>query len=224
VREGLGHLVFNQPPSNPMNNLFFSELGDLARNIIPASGVDGILLYGRGRHFSSGADLHDLLPNLVGNIQDEGAFDQEDIPHFLLENLETFRLIRQLKCPVISVISGVCLGAAFELALNCHIRICAENALLALPESSFNLLPGLAGIQHLLELTTPHKTFELVLGGNSFTALEASAWNLVDRVFSRNKALPYAERLAKFIGKNYNPIHKDQYLTEFDNSFVSSGS
>ncbi|MHC4179841.1 MAG: enoyl-CoA hydratase-related protein [Planctomycetota bacterium] len=36
--------------------------------------------------------------------------------------------------PVIAAIHGHCFGAGLELALACHLRLCAEKARLGLPE------------------------------------------------------------------------------------------
>lgn len=224
VEKQIGQIILNQPPTNHMDNQFFIELGDLVRNVIPNTRLNAVLVYGKGRHFSSGADLNDLLTNLIKHFPENVDNIQDPIPDFLLDNLETFRILNKLDFPVISVITGVCLGAAFELALNCHIRICAGNALLGLPESSFNLLPGLGGIQNLLMLTNPKKTFEIVLGGNNYTALEALELQLVDKVLDRHDVLNYANQLARFIGHSYNPIRKGEYLLDFNKSFIPSGS
>jgi enoyl-CoA hydratase len=223
VKDQIGQIILNQPPTNYMDNKFFNELGDLVKNVIPNTGLNAILVSGKGRHFSSGADLNDLLTNLLEHVPKSVHGVQDPMPDFLLDNLDTFRFFKKLEFPVISVITGVCLGAAFELALNCHIRICAENSLLGLPESSFNLLPGLGGIQNVLMLTNPKKTFEIVLGGHNFTAQEAQEWQLVDKVLDRNEVFNYANQLARFIGPGYSSIRKKKYLLDFDKSLTPSG-
>ena len=224
VEKQIGQLILNQPPTNHMDNQFFNELGDLARNVIPNTSLNALLIHGKGRHFSSGADLNDLLANILKHFPESVDNIQDPVPDILINNLETFRIFNKLELPVISVITGVCLGAAFELALSCHIRICAGNALLGLPESSFNLLPGLGGIQNLLMLTNPKKIFEIVLGGNNFSAQEALKLQLVDKVLDRHDVLNYSNQLAKFIGPGYNPIRKREYLLDFDKSLMPSGS
>lgn len=218
VEEMIGHLVLNQPPNNSMGNLFFRELGDLVRNVIPDEKINAILVYGKGRHFSSGAELKDLLQNVTENCSESPSSQEVQHHDFLIENLETFRFFNRMSIPVIAVITGVCLGAAFELALSCHIRICSERAVLGLPESSFNLLPGLGGVHYMLNLTDTLKTFEIVLGGHSFTPREALAWGVVDKVLDKKVILNYAVRLAKFLQGKYNRIYLEKQLMEFDKS------
>lgn len=224
VEERIGHLVLNQPPGNSMGNLFFREMSDLVRNVIPDEEVNAILVYGRGRHFSSGAELNDLLQNVTASCskgQDEQANAQ---PEMLIENLETFRFFHRLPIPVVAAITGVCLGAAFELALSCHIRICSERAVLGLPESSFNLLPGLGGVHYMMNLTNTLKTFEVVLGGDSFTPQEALEWGVVDRVMDKKGILDYAIRLAKFLQGKYSRIYVRERLMEFDKQNEKQGA
>ncbi len=218
VEEAIGHLVLNQPPNNPMGNLFFTEMNNLVRNIIPEEEVSAILIYGKERHFSSGAELKDLLKNVTENFTASRQDQSCEQPDFLIENLETFRFFNRMSIPVIAIIKGVCLGAAFELALSCHIRICSEKAVLGLPESSFNLLPGLGGVNYILNLTNALKTFEIILGGNSFTSHEALAWGIVDKVLDKRSVQDYAERLAKFLQGKYSRIYIKEHLTEFDKS------
>ena len=60
-KEKIGYLALNQPPANAMTTDFFLELNDLSTNIIPNSNVTALIVYGNGRHFSSGADLDELI-------------------------------------------------------------------------------------------------------------------------------------------------------------------
>jgi len=221
VDERIGQLVLSRPPTNHMDNLFFRELRDLVKEVIPGENLIAVLIYGKGRHFSSGADLEDLLQNVASHCLRNAENPSEPIPDFLADNLETFRFFSRLKFPVISVITGVCLGAAFELALSCHIRICANKAILGLPESSFNLLPGLGGIQNMLNCTTPMKTFEIVLGGNNFTSYEALDWGLVDKVLDKKIVQNYAMHLAGFLQGKFSRIHIQEQLKDFDRKFAT---
>jgi len=220
----IGHLVLNQPPGNKMDNIFFMEMSDLVRNVIPKEKVNAILIYGRGRHFSSGAELKDLLQNVTASCSERTDNTVTATTDFLIENLETFRFFSRLPIPVIAVITGVCLGAGFELALSCHIRLCSDNAVLGLPESSFNLLPGLGGVHNMLNLTNTLKTFKIVLGGDSFTPGEALEWGVVDRVLDKKDILDYAVRFAKFLEGKHSPVYSRERVMEFDRRNEKQGA
>jgi enoyl-CoA hydratase len=108
----------------------------------------------------------------------------------MLENYQAFVTLEQLEIPVISAIRGVCLGSAFELALFSHFRICAGDAVLGLPESTFNLMPGIGGIQRVATLAGKSKAIELILRGITFPAQDALEMGLVDAIVPRNEVMP----------------------------------
>ncbi|MEE4259487.1 MAG: enoyl-CoA hydratase/isomerase family protein, partial [Bacteroidales bacterium] len=120
--------------------------------------------------------------------------------------------LNQLKIPVIAVVKGVCIGSGLELALHCHFRLCAEDAILGLPESSFGLIPGLGGISKLMELSGKAKAIELVLKGNHFNASDALKWHVVDAVYHKKVLIDKAIQLARLSADNYRKYNKSDYL------------
>jgi enoyl-CoA hydratase/carnithine racemase len=146
-------------------------------------------MYGRDRHFSSGADLDDLLGSLRGR----------EAGPLLLDNLSSFRFFENLPVPVVAAIRGVCLGSGLELALFCHARICGAGAVLGLPETGFGLIPGCGGILNLAALAGRQRALETVLTGASFGAEEALAWNVVDAVVPKKDVVGSAVRLVERI-------------------------
>ncbi|MFH0866193.1 MAG: enoyl-CoA hydratase/isomerase family protein [Bacteroidota bacterium] len=212
VEEGIGHLVLNQPPSNHMTKAFFDELRHLTQKVILKSNAKAILVYGSGRHFSSGVELQDLFKAIDVEIEKHGS---QDMPSFLIENNLSLYFLDQLKIPVIAVIQGVCLGSALELVMFCHIRICADNSLFALPESTFNLMPGCGGTQKLPQLAGIAKSMELILNGENFSARQACEWGIADVVLPRKKMMVQAVAFAKFVAKDYKRIFKKKYIKDF---------
>jgi enoyl-CoA hydratase len=154
---------------------FFRELRKLVNEISGDQSLKAIIISGNGRHYSSGADIGELLDNV--NHQT------------MLENYHAMVMLEQLEIPLISAIRGACLGSAFELALFSHFRICAEEAVLGLPESTFNLMPGLGGIQRVAALAGRAKAVEIILRGNTFTGQEALELGLVDAIVPKNEVL-----------------------------------
>ena len=67
-----------------MNKLFFDELKTLHLELIPKSDLKAIIITGKGRHFSSGAALNELLQRVLTDCNDHKA------PVFLLNNSLVF--------------------------------------------------------------------------------------------------------------------------------------
>jgi len=201
IRDGLGFISFIDPPENRMDSIFFEELGVIIDEIIPASTAVALIISGSGRHFSSGAELEDLFRII-----------QQKKTDTLISNYELFHSLSQMNIPVIAAIKGVCIGSGLELALHCHFRLCAEDAILGLPESSFGLFPGLGGISKLVEFSGKAKAIELVLKGSHFNATDALKWTVVDEVYPKKIIVEKATQLAKLCADNYRKYNKRDYL------------
>lgn len=201
IIEGTGLLTLNQPPSNTMTMAFFREMKAILEWIPANHGLKAIVISGHGRHYSSGADISELL----GHVN----------PQTMLENYQALMMLEQLKIPVISAIRGVCLGSAFELALCSHFRICAPDAVLGLPESTFNLMPGIGGIQRMAALTGRAKAIELILRGITFSAGDALAMGLVDAVAPKAEVMPLAIAFANALPERVSKADRVFILHKF---------
>lgn len=176
----------------------------LTLETIPRSGVTGIVIRGEGRHFSSGADLDDLIDMLreAGDLQGCGAAGSS----LLVEHLDRFRFFQRCDVPVVAAIRGVCLGSALELALFCHRRVCGRGAVLGLPESTFGLIPGCGGVSMLTSLAGSGRSMELILSGETFSAEEAFRWNIVDIICEKDNVLQEAEGCIERINQSSHTI------------------
>jgi enoyl-CoA hydratase len=195
IEDCIGHLILNQPPANTMNKLFFDELKQLHLELIPKSNLKAIIISGQGRHFSSGADLNELLHRVLNEYNENSELE------FLLHNSSVFNFFEKLDIPVIAAIRGVCIGSALELALSCNFRFCETGSLLGLPESTFNIMPGCGGTQLLTRLTGFSKAVELILEGRNISPEEALSLGIVDKITPRKQVVQIATNFAKEITK-----------------------
>jgi enoyl-CoA hydratase len=133
----------------------------------------------------------------------------------MIENYRAFVMLEQLEIPVISAIRGVCLGSAFELALFSHFRLCANDAVLGLPESTYNLMPGIGGIQKVAALAGKARAIEIILRGVTFSASEAKEMGLVDGTFPKNDVIPVSIAFANALPVNFKSAERSVYLHKF---------
>ncbi len=209
--QNIGHIVLSNPPDNRMDTHFYNDFKNLISNILTNSDVQAILLYNKGRHFSSGADLDDLLKQ----INKQKKYTNDKIPDFLKENVDSFYSLKKMNIPVIAAIRGVCIGAGLELALFANVRICEEGSYLSLPESMFNLIPGIGGIQNFFLHAHKAKTIEYVLSGDSLSPEEAKSMKLIDHIVPKKTSVVFAEKFALTIKDSYNPIFLKDELDKF---------
>jgi len=194
IENDIGHLVLCQPPANTMTRHFFEEMSMLTRDILPRADFKALIIYGKGRHFSAGADHYDLRNRIMENMP--SGFPDE-LPGFLKETTRSFLFIENLPVPTFAAIRGTCFGSALELALHCKFRICAEGTVLGFPESSFGLMPGCGGSVKLPAITGLAKAIELIVSGRNFSAAEAYDWGIVHKIVHRRSLLEETLNLAK---------------------------
>lgn len=186
---GIARLVLDAPPRNEMGQDFFRMLAALVRTLgeLP---VRGLVIHGAGRHFSSGADVGALKAGLTGARSAHAA-------QALLEATSSFQAIAELPYPTVAAVGGCCLGSGLELALACRWRVAAANAVFALPETSFDLMPGCGGTVRLPSLVGRGRAVELLLSSRFVDAAEAREIGLVDAVVDRRELLSTARRFVE---------------------------
>ena len=187
VTGNTGLLSLGPPPENLLAEPDFIPLETLA-GWTSGRELKGIIIHGQGRHFSSGADRENLFHMIRSGVDLEGKMNA---------GKAVLAHIASLDIPVIAAIQGVCFGGGLEVALACHIRICAENALFAFPESSLGLIPGLGGTVMISETTRPLEALRLLLSGDMINAEEALRSGIADRIVPVKELLPYCQTLLR---------------------------
>ncbi len=191
-KDGIGYLVLDRPPRNEMDLAFFAKITEFRKEVLPSLQVQGLIIHGAGRHFSSGANVPEL----------QAMFDSEEPlienpEERLEENILNFKAFEDAPFPVVAAIGGCCLGVGLEMALACDFRIAARRAVFSLPEVSFNLMPGCGGVVRLTELLGASRATELILSGRTVLADEAANIGLVDLIVDRKELLKTAETLIR---------------------------
>jgi len=144
-----------------------------------------VILIGGAQAFSAGADLVEM-----------------DTPDSLADpclHVTLIDAIEGMTVPVIAAIHGSALGGGLELALGCHYRVAAPDAVLGLPEITLGLMPGAGGTQRLPRAIGLETALNLILEGRTFRAAVAPK-GLIDRVVMddlRAAALAFAGEVAE---------------------------
>jgi enoyl-CoA hydratase/carnithine racemase len=181
VTGSTGLLSLGPPPENFLKEPAFIP-PDLLKKWTSATGLKGIIIHGQGRHFSSGADTRNLFQMIASG---------NDLEVRMNQGKAVLNYLASLDIPVIAAIQGVCFGGGLEIALACHIRVCAENALFAFPEVSLGIMPGLGGTVMLPGTIRYPEALKMLLSGDMIDAAEALDSGLADRVVPKKELLPY---------------------------------
>lgn len=146
-------------------------------------GVRLVVLRGEGRSFSAGLDLGaaggaDGMLNTLARLPEPEA--QERIARFQ----EAFSWLRRPDLVTIAAVQGHAIGAGFQLALACDLRVLAADASLSMAEVTLGLVPDLTGTKRLVELVGYARALELCATGRRVGAEEAIAVGLANLVVS----------------------------------------
>jgi enoyl-CoA hydratase/carnithine racemase len=182
VRGSLGILMLDNPPENYLGEPEFVTLETL-EGWLRKDTVKGMIICGAGRHFSAGARLDDLF-KLAGK---SSVLAQE-----IARGKEVLQYIENLDIPVIAAIRGACFGAGLEIALAAHIRVCADNALFAFPETNHGLMPGLGGTARITRTVRFADSMKLVLEGDVINASQALEIKLCDHIVPGKEVMDYS--------------------------------
>jgi enoyl-CoA hydratase/carnithine racemase len=173
-REGaIGRLVLDRPARRNAQTLeMWEAMRRIGAGLLLRPDLRALVVSGTGPVFSAGIDL------AVLRAQAEGSASLPDVE--LVQ--QAFAWLRDVPFPTIAAVQGAAIGAGFQLALACDLRVVADDAVLALPEIDFGIFPDLGGCAWLPGLVGASRARDLVFTGRRIGAAEALAWGLADRV------------------------------------------
>ena len=87
----------------------------------------------------------------------------------------------------IAAVQGHAVGAGFQLALACDLRVVADDARFAMRETSLGLVPDLGGTKPLVDAVGPSRALEICATGRWVEAGEARDLGLATLVVPRQR-------------------------------------
>lgn len=151
-----------------------------------------VVVRGEGRAFSAGIDLSVAAPgdksSGVASAGRSGEFhllagSADEVALTRIEGYqEAFTWLRRPGIVSIAAVQGHAIGAGFQLALACDLRVVADDAKFCMAEVSLGLVPDLGGTKPLYDLVGPARALDLCVTGRRVGAAEADRMGLVNRL------------------------------------------
>ncbi len=145
-----------------------------------------VVVRGSGQSFSAGLDRAMLDP--AGGADGAETFagllaqPDEEASATIDEFQRGFTWLRDPRFVSIAVVQGYAIGAGFQLALSCDLRVLADDAQLCMKESALGLVPDLTGTQPLVEAVGYARALEICATARMVSAEEAMAIGLANVV------------------------------------------
>jgi enoyl-CoA hydratase/carnithine racemase len=196
TRDGLARITLARPDKrNAVSLQMFHELGDAAEAAGSDPNVRGVLVAGEGPSFCAGIDLA-LLAELAP-LASRAAEQPDQFRAFVRMAQRPFLALARMPKPTVAAVQGHALGAGFQLALACDLRVAASDATFGMLEARYGLIPDLGGMHHLTRLAGPARAKELVWTTRTVEAAEADHLGLVNRLASAQDLARSAEDLVQ---------------------------
>ena len=184
--EHIARLTINRPDRrNALHDDATDEMGQAIDDVAADDDIRVLVLTGAGDAFCAGGDL-----NALQGGSDPGMWVSENTDDIR----RSFRLaqrmilgIQRMEKPVIAMINGVAVGAGFDLACACDIRIASEKARFMVAYVRIGLFPGFGGTWlYPRALGSMGKAAELMFTGDFMEADEGYRLGFLNRLVNED--------------------------------------
>jgi enoyl-CoA hydratase/carnithine racemase len=148
---------------------------------LPA-GVRVVVVRGDGPSFCSGIDLRMFTAEGVPGEDPPLSAADPEFERSIATWQEGYLWLRDPGIVSIAAVHGHAIGAGFQLALACDLRILADDAQLCMKEPALGLVPDLTGTKPLVDIVGLPRAIELCLTARTVSAAEASQLRLAELV------------------------------------------
>jgi len=168
---GVRSLILDRPPVNALGRELVDELTVALGRLSRDETARCLVIRSAGAHFCAGADL-----------KERSTMSLDEVRRFVPRLSGVCNALAAIPYPTLAEIRGAAAGGGCELALACDLRIMGDGAKIGLRETALAIIPGAGGTQRLPRLIGPMKAKRWIFGARMYSAAEAHADGVVDRV------------------------------------------
>src|SRR5580658_2094391 len=141
-----------------------------------------VVVRGEGPSFCAGIDLKLLAGEDSPGGEPIARADDEDFEQKVAGYQAGYLWLADPAIVSIAAVHGHAIGAGFQLALACDLRILADDAKLCMKEPALGLVPDLTGTKPLVDIVGLPRAIELCLTARTVAAAEAMLLRLAELV------------------------------------------
>ncbi|MDR3083744.1 MAG: enoyl-CoA hydratase/isomerase family protein [Streptomyces sp.] len=160
-----------------------------AGRALPGS-VRVVVLRAEGKSFSAGLDRQMFTPEGIDGeptFIDIARSSDAELDATIAEYQEAFTWWRRNDIVSIAAVQGHAIGAGFQLALACDLRVVADDVQFAMRETSLGLVPDLTGTHPLVSLLGYARALEVCATGRLVQSEEAVSTGLANIAVPREQ-------------------------------------
>lgn len=185
--DGVATLTLDRPDKrNAQTPLLWRTLAEVGTALVGRVRV--VVVRAEGQTFSAGLDLRMISPEgIPGELtfHEMAGLPPADLDGLIETYQQAFSWLRDPSFVSIAAVQGHAVGAGFQLALACDLRVAADDALFAMREPSLGLVPDLTGTHPLVAAVGYSRALEICATGRWVGAEEAARTGLVNLAVPR---------------------------------------
>jgi enoyl-CoA hydratase/carnithine racemase len=180
-------VTLNRPEvRNAMRPSTWTTLAAVGQSI--GQDVRAVVVRGAGESFCAGIDLRLVAGDAVGDDAPLSALfeaSQVEFDRLVAAYQEGFVWLRDPRFISVAAVQGHCMGAGFQFALACDVRVASDDAKFCMREAALGLVPDLTGTKHLVDAVGYSRALEWTASARFVEAEEALASGVVNKVVPR---------------------------------------
>jgi enoyl-CoA hydratase len=195
-KEGaIGWITFNNPARhNAVSMSMWESVPRALASFEKDPDIRVVILKGAGeKAFISGADISEFKEKRASKDAAEAYNAAGDAAH---------QALQEFPKPTIAMVRGYCIGGGCAVAIDCDIRIAADDSIYAIPAGRLGLGYRYDGIRRLIDLVGPSFASEIFFTARKFNAQEAVTMGLINRLVSVGELESYTRGYAELIADN----------------------
>ena len=185
--EHIARLTINRPRRrNALHDDATDEMGQAIDEVAADDDMRVLVLTGAGRAFCAGADLDALKGGSNPGVL--ASENTDDIRRGFRLAQRMILGLQRMEKPVIAMLNGVAVGAGFDLACACDIRIASPRARFMVAYVKIGLFPGFGGTWlYPRTLGSMGKAAEMLFTGDFMEADEAYRLGFLNRLVAEDE-------------------------------------
>ena len=194
IAEGVATLWLDRPDRhNAFDDGLIRELDGAIDSLGKDRAVRVVILAGKGKSFSAGADLGWMrrMADASEAENEKGAADLAEMIHRL----------NGLAKPTVALVQGAALGGGVGLVAACDLAVAASDAVFALTEVRLGLIPAVIS-PYVIGAIGPRAARRYFLTAERFDAATAERLGLVHAVVPADQLWAEGRRLAALLAQN----------------------
>ncbi|MCX4095673.1 enoyl-CoA hydratase/isomerase family protein [Nocardia sp. alder85J] len=170
-----------------------AEINDVLIEFGRDRSTRAVVIFGRGRAFSAGANLGAKRPARYPQDDDDSAPSRLAYGYAYGQVWDT---LHNFKKPLVAAVNGWCLGGGWELAHACDLIVAGESAKFGAVETDIGLIPFATSTVYLPRMVGKHRAMDMILNARRIDASRALELGLVNEVVPVERTFDRAREVA----------------------------